>query len=217
MFTRKDVIFMNLFVQFRAIPFHICTLLTAMLMCSMPTQAGTVFYDFAAPAILVGDFSATGFIEIDEAIPPGGAEVRADQLNGYLLSWGFTWFNGADEFSVSNLETSLTEGFGGLLFDLSSDLVAWQFCTERCDDETQNDSAHSFFALKRLADPAGRWKGTTVALASGPTFLFRDTVGGDGGQWTLRGGVAVAAPEPAVSGLLALGLLAVGATKRRKC
>ena len=217
MFTRKDVIFMNRLVRFRGIPLHIATLLTAMLACSMPTLAGTVFYDFAAPANQDGGFSATGFIEIDEAIPLGGAEVPADELNSVLSSWGFTWFNAEDEFSVSNLETTLKDDFGGLLFDVSSDLVAWQFCTERCDDETRSDSAHSFFALKRLADPAGRWNGTTVSLASGPTFPVEGTVGGDGGQWTLRGGVAVAAPEPAVSGLLALGLLAVGATKRRKC
>jgi hypothetical protein len=85
---------MNLFVQFRATPLHIPTLLTAMLMYSMPTLAAPVFYDYAAPAIEKSLFSATGFIEIDDANTLG--EVPGESLNVALLSWGFTWFEGVE-------------------------------------------------------------------------------------------------------------------------
>jgi len=145
MFTRKDVIFMNLFVQFRAIPSHICTLLTAMLLCSMPTQAGTVFYDFAAPFTQGLQVSATGFIETG-GDPDGPLTVEGGNLNSALIQWSFTWFDGEEEFSVTSQQTELAsfDGDAFLFFDESSDLVAWLLCTVRCGVKDTADQPHFF-------------------------------------------------------------------------
>jgi hypothetical protein len=210
---------MKVLVRFRAIPFHICTLLTAMLMCSMPTQAGTVFYDFAAPANQDDGFSATGFIEIDDDDAVGF--IQTEFLNKKLFSWSFMWSNGEDDFSVTSHETGLTsDKTGGLMFNESSDLVNWYFgtpgfCPEGCGSGLSSDSPHVFFAQSAPGgDSPANWFATTDISGFG-NLLVIVGVGGTGGLWTRR--AAVAAPEPAVSGLLALGLLAVGATKRRKC
>ena len=224
MFTRMDVIFMNLFVQFRAIPFHICTLLTAMLLCSMPTQAGTVFYDFAAPFTQGLQVSATGFIETG-GDPDGPLTVEGGNLNSALIQWSFTWFDGEEEFSVTSQQTELAsfDGDAFLFFDESSDLVAWLLCTVRCGVKDTADQPH-FFMTTSVAPSGGSggllWLGTNDILGTdcdgdGPLGFICNLVAGTGGQWTRR--ASVAAPEPAVAGLLALGLLAVGATKRRKC